>query len=266
MAGRRAARDAISRDQWAALISARNSDSESGARRAAGREKTPITVERIIDAALQAVEAGGFEDLTMRRVATRLGTGPASLYAHVRNRAELGDLLIGRLCSQVALPAPDPACWREQFMEVCAQLRDQFLRYPGIAQAALTVVPADLATLRVGEGMLAILLASGAPAQQAAWAGDAAFLYITGYCLEAAAARRQGEDVDGRVIDRAEIEERLRMLPPDLFPHTVTHARELTSGTGHDRFTFTLTLLLQGLIPPPSVSGPGHRHPPRPGR
>ncbi|MEU8587434.1 TetR/AcrR family transcriptional regulator [Streptomyces sp. NPDC048664] len=249
MAGRRAGRDAISRDQWAALISARNTDAETGARRSAGREKTPITVERIIDAALEAVESAGFEDLTMRMVATRLGTGPASLYAHVRNRAELGDLLIGRLCSQVTLPAPDPACWREQFMDVCAQLRDRFLRYPGIAQAALAVVPADLATLRVGEGMLAILLAGGAPARQAAWTSDAAYLYIAGYCLEASAARRQSEDADGRVIDPAEIEERLRMLPADRFPHTVAHARELTSGTGHDRFTFTLNLLLQGLDP-----------------
>ena len=247
MAGRRAARDAISRDQWAALVSAGNADPETGARRAAGREKTPLTVERIIDAALEAVEASGFEDLTMRVVATRLGTGPASLYAHVRNRAELGDLLIGRLCSQVDLPAPDPACWQDQFMDVCAQLRDRFLRYPGVAQAALAVVPADLATLRVGEGMLAILLAGGTPARQAAWAADAAFLYITGYCLEASAARRQSTDADGRAIDRAEIAERLRMLPPDLFPHTVAHARELTSGTGHERFTFTLSLLLQGL-------------------
>ncbi|MFJ3759810.1 TetR/AcrR family transcriptional regulator [Streptomyces sp. NPDC090080] len=250
MAGRRAARDAISRDQWAALISAGDAGSDSGAGRTAGRARTPITVDRIVDAALQAVEESGFEDLTMRVVAGRLGTGPASLYAHVRNRAELGDLLIGRLCSRVALPDPDPARWREQFMDVCAQLRDQFLRYPGIAQAALTVVPADLATLRVGEGMLAILLAGGASARHAAWASDAAYLYITGYCLEASAARRQSEDADGRVIDHAEIEERLRMLPPGLFPHTVAHARELTSGTGHERFDFTLTLLLQGLVPP----------------
>ena len=254
MAGRRAARDAISRDQWAALISAENPDSAhsgAGARRAAGGEKTAITVERIIDAALQAIEESGFEDLTMRKVAAKLETGPASLYAHVRNRAELGDLIIGRLCSRVALPTPDPACWREQFLDVCAQLRDQLLRYPGIAQAALTVVvPADLATLRVAETMLAILLTSGAPAQQAAWTSDAAFLYLAGYCLEASAARRQSKDNDGRAIDRAEIEQRLRMLPPDQFPQTVAHARELTSGTGHDRFTFTLTLLLQGLAPP----------------
>lgn len=252
VAGRRATRDAISREQWAALIEAENADpTRGGARpRRAGGEKTALTVERIIDAALEAIEAAGFEDLTMRKVAARLETGPASLYAHVRNKAELGDLLIGRLCSQVTLPTPEPESWREQFLDVCAQLRDQLLRYPGVAQAALTVVvPADLATLRVAEAMLAILLASGAPAQQAAWTSDAAFLYIAGYCLEASAARQQSEAVDGSVIDRAEIEQRLRMLPPDVFPHTVAHARELTSGSGHDRFDFTLRLLLQGLVP-----------------
>ncbi|HTJ68322.1 MAG TPA: TetR/AcrR family transcriptional regulator [Actinospica sp.] len=215
---------------------------------APGGAKAAITVDRILDAALEAIEESGFEDLTMRKVAARLGTGPASLYAHVRNRSELSDLLIGRLCSRVALPTPDPACWRDQFLDVCAQLRDQMLHYPGIAQATLTmVVPADLATLRVAEVMLALLLASGAPAQQAAWTSDAAFLYIAGYCLEASAARRQSEDTDGQAIDREEIRERLRMLPPDQFPHTVAHAGDLTSGTGHDRFTFTLTLLLQGL-------------------
>ena len=253
MAGRRAARDAISRDQWAELIKTGTSDRArggAGARRTGG-ERVAITVDRIVDAALEAIEAAGFENLTMRMVAARLGTGPASLYAHVRNRAELGDLLIGRLCSQITLPTPDPEHWREQFLDVCAQLRDQLLRYPGVAQAALTVVvPADLATLRVAEGMLAILLAGGAPAQQAAWTSDAAFLYLAGYCLEASTARQQSEDLDGRAIDRAEIEQRLRMLPPDQFPHTVAHARELTSGSGHDRFDFALALLLQGLVPP----------------
>ncbi|BBC91391.1 hypothetical protein ACFY2H_36385 [Streptomyces griseofuscus] len=68
--------------------------------------------------------------------------------------------------------------------------------------------------------------------------------------MTAPPARRRSEDFDGRAIDRAEIEERLRMPPPELFPHAVTHARELTWGTGHDRFSFALTLLLQGLALP----------------
>ncbi len=242
MAGRRASRDAISRQQWAAQIAA--------IERAPAETRTakpPISVHRIVEAALRAIEAEGFDDLTMRRVATALQTGPASLYAHVRNKAELDDLLIGELCSRVAIPVPDPATWQAQFIDVCTQLREEFLRYPGIARAALAAVPGSVNTLRVGEAMLGILLSAGVPPQHAAWASDAAFLYVSAYCLEAGIARRQREDVDGQVIDRAEVMHRLQMLPPSLFPNTVSYARELTAGEGHERFDFTLELLLRGL-------------------
>ena len=149
----------------------------------AGR-KQPITVEAIIEAALGIVESEGYAALTMRRVATALGTGPASLYAHVVNKEDLDDLLIGRLCGEIDLPDPDPSTWREQIIGVCAQIRDQYLRYPGISQAALAVVPTNPDTLRVNEGMLAILLAGGIEPQTAAWAVDALSLYVNAYCLE----------------------------------------------------------------------------------
>jgi hypothetical protein len=121
------------------------------------------------------------------------------------------------------------------------------LTRPGIAQAALAVVPADLSVLRVGEALFAFLLAGGVSAQDAAWTSDAAFLYITAYCLEASVAERQGEDVHGEVVDRAEIAARLKMLPVEQFPNTVAFARELTAGEGHDRFDHTLRLMMRGL-------------------
>ncbi|MGW2818721.1 TetR/AcrR family transcriptional regulator [Streptomyces sp. NPDC001415] len=253
MAGRRASRDAITREQWAERIAAAASaDAESATGSGEGarghrRSRTPISVERIVAAALDAIEIGGFDDLTMRTVAAALDTGPASLYAHVRNKAELGDLLIGELCSRVELPTPDAGRWQEQFLDLCAQLRDQFLRYPGVARAALAAVPAELASLRLGEAMLTLLLLGGASARDAAWTSDAAFLYVTAYCLEAAIVQRQSQDLEGASIDRAEIVERLRMLPAQQFPNTVAHAKELTAGAGHDRFDFALSLMLRGL-------------------
>ena len=220
MAGRRASRDAITREQWAAVIAASRRADAPGEEEArpARRGRVPISRRRIVDAALGAIATTGYDRLTMRTVADALDTGPASLYAHVRNKAELGDLLVGELCSRIDLPEPDPARWQEQFLDVGRQLRDQFLQYPGIAQAALAVVPADLTVLRVGEALVACLLAGGVPAQDAAWTSDAAFLYITAYCLEASVAEQQGEDVRGEVVDRAEIEERLKMLPVEQFP------------------------------------------------
>jgi hypothetical protein len=46
------------------------------------------------------------------------------------------------------------------------------------------VVPTNLETLRVSEGMLAILLAGGIAPRTAAWTIDALSLYVAGYALE----------------------------------------------------------------------------------
>lgn len=184
----------------------------------------------------------------MRRVAGALDTGPASLYAHVVNKEDLDELLIGRLCAQLVMPGPDPAVWQEQIREACAQLRDQYLRYPGISRAALAMAPTDLETARVSEGLLGILLAGGIAPQAAAWAIDALFLYVAAYCLELSIVKqRKASDETEWVLDAAELERRLATLPAATFPHTTRHAAELTAGTGHDRFDFTLALMIDGL-------------------
>ncbi|WP_246227235.1 TetR/AcrR family transcriptional regulator [Mycolicibacterium helvum] len=226
------------------------------------RRATPITVELILDTALGIAAAEGYETLSMRRLATALDTGPASLYAHVVDKADLDGLLIGRLCANLELPEPDPIAWREQIHNMCAQIRDQYLKYPGISGAALAMFPTDLQTLRVSEAMLAILLASGTDPQTAAWTADALLLYIAGYCLENyILAQRKNHNHADWILDTEELHRQLTELPPEAFPHTTRYAAELTAGTGHDRFDFTVTLMLNGLARPPKseLSNPKSR-------
>jgi len=212
-----------------------------------GGTKKPITVDAIIGTAFGIVEKEGYEALTMRRVATALETGPSSLYAHVVNKEDLDELLIGRLCAQINLPEPDPARWRQQIISVCTQLRDQYLRYPGISRAAFAVAPSNLDTLRVSEGMLAILLAGGIDPQAAAWAIDSLTLYVNAYSLEISLVSQQhGGDDGGWVVSRDELLRRYDALP-GTFPQSRRYAAELTAGTGHDRFDFTLGLMIDGL-------------------
>jgi AcrR family transcriptional regulator len=212
-----------------------------------GGRKQPITVEAIISTAFAIAEREGYEALTMRRLATALETGPSSLYAHVVNKEDLDELLIGRLCAQVSLPEPDPARWREQIISVCTQLRDQYLRYPGISQAAFAAAPSNLDTLRVSEGMLAILLAGGIDPQAAAWAIDSLTLYINANSLEVSLARRRiSRSDDGWVVSRDELLRRFAALPAT-FPQTRRYAAELTAGTIEDRFDFTIGLMVDGL-------------------
>jgi AcrR family transcriptional regulator len=228
------------------------------------RRKPPITVGRITDAALQVVATQGYDALTMRSVASVLDTGPASLYAHVVNKADIDELIIGRLCSQLDLPEPDPARWRAQILDVCAQIRDQYLRYPGISRAALAMVATNLDVLRVNEAMLAILLAGGIEPQTAAWAIDALALYVAAYALETSlVAQRQSHHDDDWVVGRDELVRRFTALPEDQFPQTRRYAAELTSGTGHERFDFALSLIVDNLTQcrptPPGAPRPCHQ-------
>lgn len=213
--------------------------------------KVPITVDRITDAALEVVATQGYDALTMRSVAALLDTGPASLYAHVVNKSDIDELIIGRLCNQVILPEPDPELWREQIVDVCTQLRDQYLSYPGISRAALAMVVTDLDVLRLNEGLMAILITAGIEPQAAAWAIDALYLYVGAYTLEISlASRRQTTTGDDWVVTREQRDEvvrRFTALPADRFPQTRRYALELTSGAGHERFDFTLGLMLDSL-------------------
>ena len=217
-----------------------------------GGTKQPITVEAIIGTAFGIVASEGYQALTMRRVATALQTGPSSLYAHVVNKEDLDELLIGRLCAEIELPEPDPARWRQQIISVCSQLRDQYLRYPGISRAAFAVAPSNLDTLRVSEGMLGILLAGGIAPQAAAWATDSLTLYVNAYSLEIALATRpEAGAEDSWVVSRAELLRRFAALPAT-FPQIKRYAGELTAGSGHDRFDFTIGLMIDGLAHRPS--------------
>ncbi|MET9124793.1 MULTISPECIES: TetR/AcrR family transcriptional regulator [unclassified Streptomyces] len=213
-----------------------------------GGRKKPITVDAIISTAFAIVEAEGYDALTMRRVATALETGPSSLYAHVVNKEDLDELLIGRLCAGIELPEPDPARWRQQLTDVCTQLRDQYLRYPGISRAAIAAAPSHLETLRVAEGMLALLLAGGIAPQVAAWALDSLSLYVNAYSLEVSLVNsRLGRGDDEWVVSREELLRRFAALPDDTFPRTRRYAAELTAGSVHDRFDFTIGLMIDGL-------------------
>ena len=209
--------------------------------------KEPLSVERIVATALNIVAAEGFEALTMRRVAAALDTGPASLYAHVVNKADLDELLIGYLCSQIVLPEPEPEKWRAQILDIAAQIRDQYLKYPGISQAALGVVPSNRETLRISEGMLAVLLAGGVEPQTAAFAIASLSLYVNAYCLEIGLWLRQMSDDGGWMVTQASLMRRFDSLPENEFPFTKRYAAQLTAGEGHDRFDFALKTMTDGL-------------------
>jgi DNA-binding transcriptional regulator YhcF (GntR family) len=104
--------------------------------RAARNEGDPdLTRERIVAAAIRVADAEGLAQLSMRRIATELGTAPMSLYRHVSGKDELLVSMMDSVLGEDPLPARPPKGWRAR-LELSSRLQWQgFRRHPWLAPA-----------------------------------------------------------------------------------------------------------------------------------
>ena len=85
----------------------------------AKRMMAAVNRTTLADAALELVEAEGIDALTMRTLAERTGVKAASLYWHVRDRAELLELVADALLARVQAISPAGG-WREAAEALCS--------------------------------------------------------------------------------------------------------------------------------------------------
>lgn len=71
-----------------------------------------LTLDRIVEAAIEVAEREGPAAMSLRRVAARLGVGVASLYTYVPGRAELEALMLDAVAIGRTLPHELPGDWR----------------------------------------------------------------------------------------------------------------------------------------------------------
>jgi AcrR family transcriptional regulator len=197
------------------------------------------------------LDAEGLDAVSMRRVADELHTGAASLYAHVANKEELLDLVRERVLSEVRVPEPDPARWQEQLRELAVEIQRAHANHRDIARLSLGNIPVGYHAMRIGEAMLAIMLAGGVPPYVAARAADSLSLYIAADAYEGALiVSRYGDteeaarSFEGRL---AEIQAYYQSLPPDRFPVLSRYAAELIQADSDERFAFGLDMIIRSL-------------------
>jgi AcrR family transcriptional regulator len=222
------------------------------------RRRRPLSADAIVDAALAVVDAEGYDALTMRRVAQELGTGGASLYAHVENKDALIDMVMDRVIGELDVPwPPDPANAAEQIKEYVRRVRGMYAEHRDLARGALARIPTGPNALVKMEQMLGVMRAAGLPDQAVAYAADLLSLYATATAYEESlySARGWTEEDMLRYVDQ--LREYLEGLPADRFPHMVALAGALTAGAGDERFEFGLDLLVRGLMSLREPSRPG---------
>jgi TetR/AcrR family transcriptional regulator, tetracycline repressor protein len=201
-----------------------------------------LSREVVVDAALQVVEAGGGQALTMRRVADQIGVSASSLYGYVANKDELVQLVLERIVEEIDVPAGRGG-WQERLKDLGREMLSVFRRHPGVAELSLGRVPWGPSMLALGEVILAELRTAGIPDQVAAYVGDLAALYVGAFAYEQDIMPAPGPGDD----PRAQIAAWLGSLPTEHFPNTVALAADLVAGSADDRFEWGMDIIVRGV-------------------
>jgi AcrR family transcriptional regulator len=90
------------------------------------------SVEQFVARAVAIADADGLAAVTMRRVATELGSGTASLYRYLTSRDELLDLMVDAVWGEMEPPVPT-GDWRADLTAVARRLRVALLRHPWLS-------------------------------------------------------------------------------------------------------------------------------------
>jgi len=160
-----------------------------------GRPTSPkLSVESIVDAAMEIVDDAGIDALTMRELSKRLGTKSASLYHHIQDRDTLIDQMIARVMESIDLTSIDHPDLPTALLGQALAFLDAVAGHPNLAEMIAIRPVRSSASFTYYELMLARLT-------QAGMAPDDALcvLYaIDDYVLGAAVNNNDNIDLDGR--------------------------------------------------------------------
>ncbi len=110
-------------------------DTAADDRRTGPGPKPALSVDKIVDAAIDVADAEGMAALSMRAVGERLGRTAMSLYTYVPSKSELVDLMHDRALAE--LPTHYPQLdWRAAATAWANDLREFYLRHPWVLQVS----------------------------------------------------------------------------------------------------------------------------------
>jgi AcrR family transcriptional regulator len=171
------------------------------------------------------VRAGGYEQMTIRSLASELGVSAMSLYRHVRDKDDLLDEVVDSLLGELWRPRAREGEWRTWVAEAADTLRGFLVSQPAALHVYLAhPVVSPSARLRM-EATMQVLRKAGLSEASARRAYGAIHTYTVGFAaLEASRAHGARDEHHGNHL-----------------------ARQLAAYTTPRQFAEGLSYLLEGL-------------------
>jgi TetR/AcrR family tetracycline transcriptional repressor len=200
---------------------------------------SPLSRTSIVGAALALVDEEGLEALTVRRLADRLGVTMMAMYWHVRDKAQLLDLVGEALLAAVELPARTDD-WRADLRALLHAARSTLHRHPDAAVLAFGRARYGPSGLAMFERILEILSDAGFDDERAGRVYMALYTLLRGNWSSEASARLDGEAM-------ADYRDYLAALPASRYPHAAVVGPALFRADPAGYFTFAVDVMIAGL-------------------
>jgi TetR/AcrR family tetracycline transcriptional repressor len=207
------------------------------------RKRPPLDRDQVVAAALGLLDEAGLDELTMRRLADRLGIKAASLYRHVRDKDELLALLADAINAEIPLPRAS-AGWRDRLAEMAANARRGLLAHRDGARLVATTAPVGAARLRHIESVMKALRDAGLGKREVVRAAYHLNNFITEFVAD---EQRFAMPAAERRKAFAGMRRQLEGLPAAEFPTLRDLAAELTEHDPDGNFRFGLEIWLDAI-------------------
>ena len=204
------------------------------------KQRTPLTRERITQAALQIMDTEGLEAVTMRRVAREVGVEAMSLYNHVHDKDDQLNGVSEQVMREFPFPEERPGQdWLEAGREIARGWRNLLRSHPSAIQlfAERKSAIASEDGLRPMDVALTALRNAGLSERDAVQAFHTIGGYIFGYVMMET----------GRLFGDAADAHDFPEISPQRLPSVAACAPFLTNCNFDEQFEFGLDLMIEGI-------------------
>jgi AcrR family transcriptional regulator len=199
-----------------------------------------FTLSEIQEHALEIVDRDGVGGLSMRALASSLGTGAMTLYNYLDNRAALEELVVDAVTAKVKLPLPT-ADWAEDVHAVALALWQAGRAHPAAIPLVLTRRSSSISSLVPAEALIDALSRGGLEDLELL----GAFRTVMGFVMGIAQAELAGPLSPDR--DKIAEATRIESLAASSLPHVAALARVSQGSNPLDEFEQGLNFILRGL-------------------
>lgn len=202
-----------------------------------------FSVSEIAASALGIVDRDGLSGLSMRSLATALGTGPMTLYNYVKDRGQLEELVAEAVISGVKLPEPSQD-WVEDVRGVATAMWEAVRQHPNVVPLVLTRRTVSPSSYAPAERLVEALARGGLEDMDRLAAFRAVLALVMGSAQVELAGPLAGPD---RNAEQAAAAAKIGQLAGVEHPRLATLAQTSQQSSAVADFARALDMLLTGI-------------------